>query len=380
MRVNFMARSLTFGALLLAGRAAMAITGDGLVGYYPFDGNGNDLGTNNVPVEIVDISTGASSFNGAGKFGQAFQTASDGAAFVAPGGKSDVAEDLTNSDLPKLIGDDTFTLTGWFKFNAIGGQTQTQNHHFIDTDRGASVAGYRISMIAGLSTDGGTTFQEKSFSFSSGQTGPSISLQGLGESWLANQWYFFAGRLDGTEDPAVVWLLPDGESWDNRWGAVAPAFAPDDTAGALRFGRGDPAAPNGAMDGLKDDFSIWNRALSEEEVREIYEAGVNGIALGDLVGPALEGDLNGDGFVGQDDLNIVLGDWGNMPPGDPRADPSGDGFVGQDDLNPVLADWGQGTPPIGGLTAVPEPQALLLALMALAGLTPLCRRAQRRTS
>ena len=84
----------------------------------------------------------------------------------------------------------------------------------------------------------------------------------------------------------------------------------------------------------------------------------------------LDGDLNGDGFVGQDDLNIVLGDWGNMPPGDPRAETSGDGFVGQDDLHPVLADWGQGTPPVTlagsslSAAAVPEPSSLALAMLA----------------
>jgi len=58
------------------------------------------------------------------------------------------------------------------------------------------------------------------------------------------------------------------------------------------------------------------------------------------------GDLNGDGFVGQTDLDIVLDNWGlNQPPADPRADPSGDGFIGQTDLDYVLQDWGKGSQP-----------------------------------
>jgi hypothetical protein len=66
--------------------------------------------------------------------------------------------------------------------------------------------------------------------------------------------------------------------------------------------------------------------------------------------PPLLGDLNGDGFVGQGDLNIVLGQWGKGAPPhdpitDPRADPNHDNFVGQGDLNIVLADWGKGTLP-----------------------------------
>jgi hypothetical protein len=75
--------------------------------------------------------------------------------------------------------------------------------------------------------------------------------------------------------------------------------------------------------------------------------------------PALDGDLNGDGFVGIDDLNIVLGAWNqNVPPGNPLADPSGDGFVGIDDLNTVLGNWNAGTPPATAI--VPEPASLAL--------------------
>jgi len=57
---------------------------------------------------------------------------------------------------------------------------------------------------------------------------------------------------------------------------------------------------------------------------------------------ALAGDLDGDGFVGQSDLDIILAGWGDSPPADPRADPSGDNMVGQADLDIVLDDWGAG--------------------------------------
>jgi chondroitin AC lyase len=59
----------------------------------------------------------------------------------------------------------------------------------------------------------------------------------------------------------------------------------------------------------------------------------------------LAGDRDGDGFVGQVDLDIVLGHWGKGAPGNPisdhRADANGDGFVGQADLDIVLGDWGK---------------------------------------
>ncbi len=76
------------------------------------------------------------------------------------------------------------------------------------------------------------------------------------------------------------------------------------------------------------------------------------------------GDADLDGFVGQTDLDMVLGDWGeNVPPADPRADLTGDGFVGQGDLDTVLGNWGEGT------GSIPEPATLLLvAIGACMGL------------
>jgi PEP-CTERM motif len=97
-------------------------------------------------------------------------------------------------------------------------------------------------------------------------------------------------------------------------------------------------------------------------------AGVASMALGDsLYLAALTGDLDGDGFVGIADLNLVLGNWNqNVPPGDPLADPSGDGFIGIEDLNTVLSNWNAGTPP--AQNAVPEPAALALMGVGVASL------------
>ena len=91
----------------------------------------------------------------------------------------------------------------------------------------------------------------------------------------------------------------------------------------------------------------------------------------------LTGDLDGDGFVGINDLNIVLGNWNqNVPPANPLADPSGDGFVGIDDLNAVLGNWNAGTPPTAqGNAAVPEPTTgVLLLVTGCACISRQCRK------
>jgi hypothetical protein len=92
--------------------------------------------------------------------------------------------------------------------------------------------------------------------------------------------------------------------------------------------------------------------------------------LGYLFGTLLDGDYNGDGFVGVDDLNLVLVNWNTSPtPGDLlMGDGSGDGFVGVDDLNIVLVNWNAGTPPPSEASAsIPEPgTGVLLGVVALA--------------
>jgi len=88
------------------------------------------------------------------------------------------------------------------------------------------------------------------------------------------------------------------------------------------------------------------------------------------------GDLNSDGFVGVDDLNIVLVNWNqNVTPGDLLAgDATGEGFVGVDDLNVVLVNWNKGTPPAEALAAIPEPGTM--AVLGLLSLGLLRRRAR----
>ena len=73
---------------------------------------------------------------------------------------------------------------------------------------------------------------------------------------------------------------------------------------------------------------------------------------------ALLGDLNGDGFVGSDDLDIVRAHWGEgVDPGCAVCgDPSGDGVVGGPDLDIIRANWGMRTSPT--VMAVPEPACL----------------------
>ncbi len=83
-----------------------------------------------------------------------------------------------------------------------------------------------------------------------------------------------------------------------------------------------------------------------------------------LIDGPLDGDLDGDGFVGINDLNIVLGAWNQSASAGDPADPSGDGFVGIDDLNFVLGNWNAGTPPTGSAN-IPEPGTVALLYLGV---------------
>ncbi|XAM01705.1 PEP-CTERM sorting domain-containing protein [Phycisphaeraceae bacterium D3-23] len=91
---------------------------------------------------------------------------------------------------------------------------------------------------------------------------------------------------------------------------------------------------------------------------------------------ALQGDINRDGYVGIDDLDLVLANWGAAPQltlG--QGDLNADGQIDHTDLAQVLAHWSQGTPPAG---VIPEPTSLALLLLGTALATSRRRGTIRR--
>ncbi len=109
---------------------------------------------------------------------------------------------------------------------------------------------------------------------------------------------------------------------------------------------------------------LWTASASAEMyVAVTAQPGTTGDYVLSLAesNPQLDGDLDGDGFVGINDLNVVLGNWNlNVTPGDLLSgDPDGDGFVGINDLNVVLGNWNAGTPPVAAVSSSQEESTAL---------------------
>jgi len=91
-----------------------------------------------------------------------------------------------------------------------------------------------------------------------------------------------------------------------------------------------------------------------------------GIFAAPLGPPPITGDIDGDGFVGLDDLDVILDNWNQNVPvgskahGDLAGD--GDGYIGMSDLDVLLNNWNAGAPPA---VVVPEPGTLGLSTLLM---------------
>jgi hypothetical protein len=168
------------------------------------------------------------------------------------------------------------------------------------------------------------------------------------------------GAFDNTDDFHIFRLVRDASDNSNLW---------------WLWRDGELLTPMGA-------------AITREYVRNaVYFGDIGGnydgivemdyfrLTPGAYAPEVLEGDLNGDGFVGSADLDIIRANWGRTTiPGDYAAgDVSGDGRVDSADLDLVRANWGAGVAP----SAVPEP-ATCAAMVVCACLWLITRGRKRQ--
>ena len=258
----------------------------------------------------------------------------NGAALRFTGGTDEVRIDDINNSILDFEAEDSFTLEAVFKTSAHSGTTANESGPLLSKDIGSGLPSYFLriqdSRVRFLISD-------------------NDALSSLYSDVEVNdgEWHHVAAVRD--VDAGTISLYIDYEFA----GSVA-----DNTTGD--FGN--------ASDLLIGSFNDSSGTTNKQFVGDIDFVRISQAALNTLefVQPYnLVGDLDGDGFVGLSDLDIILGSWNQgVPAGDP-PDPSGDGFVGLDDLDIVLGNWNASTPASENL--VPEP-ASVICMFAVTGL------------
>jgi hypothetical protein len=168
------------------------------------------------------------------------------------------------------------------------------------------------------------------------------------ETYYDDQWHHVVAVRAGD-----LWtdlrLFVDGEQVTLNEAAVPVWAAP--TSGRIGA-RSDNA---GGFCGLLDEIAIWDRALSNEQSRALFDSLVGGAP------PPVPGDANGDWLVNDTDASIVAVHWGQRGGAHwEDGDFNGDHDVSDADAAILAAHWGAGE---GTDAAAPEPSVGLLLLV-----------------
>ena len=271
------------------------------------------------------------------------------------------------------------TTVGSKAFFAAGGGSNVVDIYDADTDSwsATTLSQARIALV-------GTTVGSKAV-FAGGYAGGLIWCDAVDVYDVDTGLWATATLSEGRDSVGATAIRGSARPWSTKALFGGGYFVSDD----YRSQYSDVVDIYDIEAGDPDDPSAWSTAtLSVGRVaavavtvgnQAVFAGGFARGAASDVVDIYLEifaGDRNGDGFVGQGDLDIVLAMWGKAGASitDPRADTNDDSFVGQYDLDTVLNDWGCGT-----LPDAPVPEPATVSLLGVGGLASMRRRRPARS-
>ena len=269
--------------LFLSGLTAQAAIYDGLVAYWSFDGNLRDTingfhGTARGTNDAIPFVAGKASL------GQAIQL--DG---------TDQFVEITGGNENELeFPGGSMSILGWFKVDTFDTEWQC----LISKGEGENYRVARRALTDKVAYAGGVG--------EAGELAPAIN---------DGQWHQFVAISDAT---CCTKFYVDGVLYEQT--TAAPVLA--QSAFNLMIGE-NPGARNREWNGELDEFAIWNRVVTEEEIAGLWAAGA-----GSPLSVVLSEDADGDGLPNIWELNNGL---------DPNVsnigvDTDGDGLLDTDEF------------------------------------------------
>ncbi len=145
------------------------------------------------------------------------------------------------------------------------------------------------------------------------------------------EWTFVA--LTVTPDEATLYSGPLGEELE--WVANEIDHFPQDNFGEWRLAEDDCCGTERNFAGMIDDVSIWNQALSADDLTKLHSVEKTPLTL---FGGGLPGDYNNDGVLDAEDINLQSGAMKSADPDLATFDENDDGAVDEADRLIVLHD------------------------------------------
>ncbi|XOV76459.1 MAG: LamG-like jellyroll fold domain-containing protein [Phycisphaerales bacterium] len=211
----------------------------------------------------------------------------------------------------------TYTLEFWAKANQL-----TSPAHIVSMGRDINAGSLNFAMY-----DNQPYFVRAGLRLNIGNPGVLAGGDWVDAEPQLPEWNHFALVLDEPNDFAGIYVngeLVDGGPWPQAFvGASHP----------VNIGRHSIDGFEYYFFGLVDEVAIYQRALPESEIVQHYEAAFDCSA-----------DLNDDGEISLNDLNVVLAFFGQDSDNAQVADTNDDGVIDLADLNAVLGAFGQACP------------------------------------
>jgi len=244
--------STLFALIITLGfsQAPSYVPANGLVAYYPLDGNGNDLSGNNntlVPNGFLSYTQ-----NNSGNSNSSCHFPNGNDYFLTPSSSWSLINNFPQGSVSFWVKIDSQYVSG--HYFGIGNSFIVKQKHGVGED-----------LFFGMQ-DGTTKIRMQLTGVFPAPGGIDI----IGNtSLIPNSWYHVIGTWNGVQHSLYVNGIIDGQI--NNSNGISNQPLPDyfSIGSILYAGNGTTSFPSGAY-GAMDDIGIWNRPLTECEIQNLY--------------------------------------------------------------------------------------------------------------